>query len=265
VSVPDRRRSGFLATLWRERELFYVLLTRAIQARYRATVLGFVWTMLSPVLLLAVYSVVFSVYLRLPIDDYPVFLFSAFVPWLWFASSLQEGSQAILAGANLVARSRLQAEIRPAVAVFGALVHCLFSLPFVIAFALLSGRPLGWSLCALPVILGLQLMLTLGPTILLAAGNVYLRDIQQIIPPVMQALFFASPILYPDSVIPESVRPLMALNPWTYLARSYQRVLYDGQLPAVLDLLVLVSLAVVVHLLCEKAFRRYHDRLAEEL
>jgi len=242
-----------------------VLLRRAILARYRGAALGYLWTLLSPLLLMAVYTVVFSLYLRVPLQNYPAFLFSAFIPWLWFASSLQEGTQALLSGANLVARSRLDAEILPSVAVLSGLVHCLFSLPLVVAFALFVGRPIGLSLVALPALLALQLALTLGPAVLFATWNVYLRDIQQIIPPVLQALFFASPILYSVEVVPERLRFLLFANPWTYLARSYQRVLYEGRFPAAADLAVLTVLAIVVHLGCESAFRGYRRRLAEEL
>ncbi len=144
-------------------------------------------------------------------------------------------------------------------------VTCVLAQPLVIIVALVSGRPLGWALCALPLMLALQLVLTLGPAIVLAAGNVYLRDIQQIIPPVMQALFVASPILYPASLVPTSLQPILALNPWTYLARSYQRILYDGRWPAAIDLAVLLALAIVVSVACESAFKRYRYRLAEEL
>lgn len=261
----DESDAHILRTLWRRRELVGVLLKRAALARYRGAALGYAWTLLSPLLLMAVYTVVFSLYLRVPLEDYPAFLFSAFIPWLWFASSLQDGAQALLGGANLVARSRLDVEILPAVAVLGGLVHCVLSLPIVVAVALLAGRPLGSSLVALPLLLALQLLLTLGPAIVLATWNVYLRDIQQIIPPVMQALFFASPILYPASVVPERLRPLLHLNPWTYLARGYQRVLYEGRLPAAADLAVMAVLALVVHLACESAFRGHRRRLAEEL
>ncbi len=256
---------GILLTLWRRREVVAVLLKRTTLARYRGAALGYAWTLLSPLLLLAVYTVVFSFYMRVPLEDYPAFLFSAFVPWMWFASSFQEGTQALLGGANLIARSRLDVEILPAVAVLSGLVHCVLSLPIVIVIALLSGRPLGWSLVMLPVVLALQLLLTLGPTILLATWNVYLRDIQQIIPPVVQVLFFASPILYPASVVPERLHLLLLLNPWTYLARGYQCVLYEGRLPSTGDLLTMTGLAIVVHLLCESAFRGYRRRLAEEL
>lgn len=256
---------GILLTLWHRREVVGVLLKRTTLARYRGAALGYAWTLLSPLLLLAVYTVVFSFYMRVGLEDYPAFLFSAFVPWMWFASSLQEGTRALLDGANLVARSRLEVEILPAVAVLSGLVHCVLSLPIVIVIALLSGRPLGASLVMLPVLLALQFLLTLGPTILLATWNVYLRDIQQIIPPVVQVLFFASPILYPASVVPEGMRVLLFSNPWTYLARAYQRVLYEGRLPATVDLLVLTALAIVVHLACVYAFRGYRRRLAEEL
>ena len=184
---------------------------------------------------------------------------------MWFSSCVQEGANAILYGASLITRSRFDPELLPAVVVVGGLVHCALSLPVVAVCALAVGRPLGWSILLLPVLLLLQLLLTLGPVTVLSAWNVYYRDIQQVIPTATQALFFATPILYPSSLIPDGLRVIMNLNPWSRLAQGYQQILYDGVAPSSQDLAILTLTALVIHILCEIVFRRYRGRLAEEL
>jgi len=254
-----------LGTLVRRSSLLQILVTRSVQARYRGTLLGYFWTLLTPLLLMVVYSVVFAGYLRVNVPSYAAFLFSALMPWLWFSSALQEGTNAILYGASLITRSRFDPELLPAVAVLSGIVHCALSLPVVALFALFMGRPLGWGMLGLPVLLALQLLLTLGPVTVLSAWNVYFRDVQQVIPTTTQALFFATPILYPASVVPERFRFIVALNPWSYLARGYQRILYDGEAPLLKDLVIVALTALVIHAACEVIFARYRARLAEEL
>ena len=260
-----RLDATILGTLVRRASLLQVLVARSVQARYRGTLLGYFWTLLTPLLLMAVYSIVFGIYMRVAVPGYAVFLFSALMPWLWFSSSLQEGTNAILYGASLITRSRFDPELLPAVAVLTGIVHCALSLPIVAIFALCMGRPLGWGMLGLPVLLALQLLLTLGPVTVLAAWNVYLRDIQQAIPTTTQALFFATPILYPASVVPERLHLIVALNPWSYLARGYQRILYDGETPLFGDIAILAVTSLLLHAVCEVIFARYRARLAEEL
>ena len=254
-----------IGTLMRRAALLQILIARSVQARYRGTLLGYLWTLLGPTLLMAVYSVVFGVYMRVDVPGYAAFLFSAFMPWMFFASALQEGATAILNGTNLITRTRLDPELLPAATVLSSIVHCALSLPVVALFALGVGRPLGRSLLALPLLLSLQFLLTLGPVIVLSAWNVYLRDIQQVLPTAIQALFFATPILYPASIVPQGLRFVVTLNPWSHLARAYQRTLYEGEAPSAGDLAIIALAALGVHAVCEIIFARYRLRLAEEL
>jgi lipopolysaccharide transport system permease protein len=242
-----------------------MLVLRAVRLRYRGAVLGYAWTLMAPLLLMSVYTLVFAVYLGVDVPAYAAFLFSAFIPWTWFASSVQEGTEAMVSGAHLITRSRFDADLLPAVTVLERLVHCVLALPLVIVFAVLSGRPLGSALFALPLLLALQLLLTLGPVTVLSALNVYYRDVQHIVPTVLQVLFFITPILYQPDVIPEPLQFFAALNPWFHLSRAYQHVLYDGTWPSAGDLVVLAGTAVFVHVVCERVFARYRDRLVEEL
>src|SRR5262245_26748859 len=112
----ETRMRDFCRTLYRHRELIAVLVAKQLKLRYRGSVLGFCWTLLNPLALMIVYTLVFSVYLRVEVERYPAFLFTGLLPWIWFASSLQQGVTSILDGAPLVTRSQFPAEVLPVVA-----------------------------------------------------------------------------------------------------------------------------------------------------
>ena len=145
-------------TLYRHRELIGILVAKQLKLRYRGTVLGFVWTLLSPLLLMLVYSLVFSVYFRLDMEHYPAFLFTGLLPWLWFASSLQQGVTSILDGAGLVTRSQFPAEVLPVVTVLANTVNFLLTLPLLFAFLLAFRVQLGPPLLVLPVLIALEFL-----------------------------------------------------------------------------------------------------------
>src|SRR5215510_1611408 len=119
-------------TLYRQRELIGVLVAKQLKLRYRGTLLGFVWTLLNPLLLMLVYTLVFAVYFRIDLPSYPAFLFTGLLPWLWFASSLQQGVTSILDGTSLVTRSQFPAEILPVVTLTANTVNFLLTLPLLL-------------------------------------------------------------------------------------------------------------------------------------
>ncbi len=258
-------RRTIVGSIVRQRPILSALVGRAVKARYRGTVLGFAWTLLNPLVLMATYTAVFSIYMRLDLPNYPVFVFSGLVPWLWFSSSVQEGTQAIVFGSSLITRSRFSPEILPTVALLSSAVNFLLTLPLVIVWALAVGRPLGASLLVLPVIVALQALLSLGLVVMLSTWNVYFRDLQVIMGNLIQIAFFATPIVYPLAMVPERLRPWVRLNPWTLLAEAYQDVLYHGRMPSFSNLAAVAAVAVLLHCACELSFRRYRERLAEEL
>ena len=173
------------AELYRFRALIWTLVLRELRARYRGSLLGFLWSFLNPLLLMLVYVLVFSVYLRVPMHGYAVFLFSGLLPWLWFSSSLGHAAGVIVGSGALVKRILFPAEILPLVSVLSNMVNMLLSLPLLFAFLLVFGIRPGPTLLFLPVLLGLQLSLTAGLALALAALNVHLLDVEQILANVL--------------------------------------------------------------------------------
>jgi ABC-type polysaccharide/polyol phosphate export permease len=229
-----------LRDLWRHRALVGVLVAREVKARYRGSVLGFFWSLLNPLLMLAVYAVVFQLLLpnRSPsTSPYALFLFCGLLPWNWLSSSISDGAASLLTHGALLRKILFPAEVLPAVAVFAQGVHFLLALPVLLA-ALLAGAfgafgprvPLGWALVQVPLLLLLQAVLLLGIALFLSALTVHFRDVKDLLQTVLSVLFFATPILYTLKDLPKGrITGLLALNPLAPLFSGWHDALFYGR------------------------------------
>jgi lipopolysaccharide transport system permease protein len=251
--------------LYRYRELVGVLVAKQIKLRYRGSVLGFLWTLLNPLLLMLVYTLVFSVYLRIDMENYPAFLFSGLLPWMWLSSSLQQGVTSILDNAGLVTRSQFPTEVLPVVTLTANTVNFLFTLPLVFVFLVVFQVPLGLPLLLLPALVVLQYLLALGLVLILSAVNIYYRDLQHIIVHLLTVLQFLTPVFYPVSLVPAWLRPWALLNPFAILVCAFQDVLYFKRPPSSLPLLGLLVCACVLVSIGAAVFNRYKQTFAEAL
>src|SRR3954451_555824 len=190
--------------LFRFRGLLATLTSRELKARYRGSVLGFLWSLANPLLLLAVYTFVFSIVFK-PDDrggmtPYALFLVSGLFPWIWTSASVLEGSMSLIANSGLIRKAVFPAELLPMVSVLSNLVHFLFALPIVIA-AILTGRVLGYpvggtSIVALPAGIFLHLPMAAGLALGVAALTVHFKDVRDLLANLLTLLFFLTPILF---------------------------------------------------------------------
>ena len=259
-----------LARLGRYRGLIQSLVARELKARYRGSVLGFFWSFFNPLLLLLVYTFVFNKVLEARsehADPYALFLFCGLLPWTWFATSLTESSGVLISGGNLIKKVLFPAEILPIVSVLANMVHFLFGLPILAAFLLYYGRPLQASeLMWFPVVVIVQLVLTLAFALLLSALTVHFRDIRDILSNLLTVWFFVTPIIYPWQDAPERIKRFLNLNPFMHLAVSYQEVLFfEGPFGHLKWLLLLGLISVIFFLFGYFVFDRLRDTFAEEV
>jgi lipopolysaccharide transport system permease protein len=258
-----------LARLTRYRGLIQSLVARELKARYRGSVLGFFWSFINPLLLLLVYSFVFKYFLPRGADDLPpyeVFLFCGLLPWTWFSSSLLEASGSLISGGNLIKKVLFPAEVLPIVTVLANMVHFFFGLPILLLFILYNGMPLHLGeLAWFPVVVLVQLILTLGFALILSALTVHFRDLRDILSNLVQFWFFATPIIYRYTDNP-GVMTWLNLNPFTHLAITYQEILYfPGPVGHWYWLLVLGAISVAFFLFGYFIFDRLRDTFAEEV
>ena len=228
-----------LKDLYRHRALIGVLTARELKARYRGSVLGFFWSLLNPLLMLAVYTVVFQVIFpnrALSTRPYALFLFAGLLPWNWLAASLSDASASLPTHGALLKKVLFPAEVLPAVAVLAQGVHFLLALPVLVA-ALLAGAAgafgvpvtLGLPLVQVPALLVIEGVFLLGIGFLLAALTVHFRDVKDILGTVLSLWFFATPVLYSLKDV-KSARLLRVLswNPVAPLFAAWHDALFYG-------------------------------------
>ncbi len=258
-----------LAQLVRYRALIQSLVARELKARYRGSVLGFFWSFVNPLLLLLIYSFVFSVVLpaRSDLRPYALFLFCGLLPWTWFSSSLLESSNVLIAGGNLIKKVLFPAEVLPIVTVLANMVHFLLGLPILIIFLIYFRAPLTvGELAWFPVVVFVQLLLTLGFALVFSALTVHFRDLKDILGNIVTFWFFATPIIYRIQDMPPRFRWLFNLNPFTHLSVSYQEILFfPGDYGHWKWLLALAVASLGLFLFGYFLFDRLRDSFAEEV
>jgi lipopolysaccharide transport system permease protein len=267
-----------LAQLVRYRGLIQSLVARELKARYRGSVLGFLWSFINPLLLLSIYTFVFTVVIpnRNPIaQPFAVFMFCGILPWNWFSSSLMEASGSLVSGGNLIKKVLFPAEILPIVSVLANMVHFFFGLPILAGFLLYYHRPLhAGELAIFPLAVLVQLVLTMGFALILSALTVHFRDIRDILSNLLTFWFFATPIIYPYFIFDDPKNPghtlwqgqAIKLNPFTHLAITYQEILFfDGPVGHWPQLLLLGLLSLAFFLFGYFVFDRLRDTFAEEV
>ncbi|MGZ8867650.1 MAG: ABC transporter permease [Thermoanaerobaculia bacterium] len=262
---------GNLANLFRYRGLIQSLVARELKARYRGSVLGFFWSFINPLMLLLVYSFVFKHIMPANwkgIEHYELFLFCGLLPWTWFSASLLESSGVLISGGNLIKKVLFPAEVLPIVTVLANMVHFFFGLAILVVFLVWFRAPITpLELLWFPVAVLVQLILTLGFALILAALTVHFRDVRDIIGNLMTFWFFATPIIYPynaEGMIDKIW--LLNFNPFTHLAITYQEILFfDGPVGHWKWLLALGGASIVFFLFGYFVFDRLRDTFAEEV
>lgn len=273
-----KRVLRFPAALWSQRELWWQLSQREVQGRYRGSVLGWGWSLITPLLMLAVYTFVFSQVFQARWGDlqesgplaFAINLFAGLIVFNLFSETISQAPRLVVNNSNLVTKVVFPLEILPAVAVTTALFHAISSLVVLIGFRILNGLatintphlsllseisldlpitliwlPLTW----FPLLCG---CLALGWT--LAALGVFLRDLDQVIGVALNLLMFMSAVFYPLSALPIQWQPILSLNPLVLVIEQTRRVAVSSQAPS-LGYLIVGSVTGI--LLCEASFRSF--------
>lgn len=221
-----------LAEVWRYRELLRSLVARNLKAKYQRSALGFVWTMLNPLLMIAVLVGVFSTIIRIQIDHYWAFLISGYFAWNYLSQMLNTGTYILAEHGRLTRAVRFPAEVPVLAAVLARLFEfgVEMSLTLVALAVLLHGHvPASFAL--LPVLVVLQVLIALGLVLPLSVVSVFFRDVEHALPVVLTVLFYVTPVFYSLDHAPAWLQPLMLCNPMAGLLTLYHVTLYEGRFP----------------------------------
>lgn len=222
-----------------------------LRDRFLGSSLGSIWAVLNPALMLLLFCFVFGVIFKSRLAGnssglaYVIWLISGYGPWLAISEGLINATHSVVAQAGLVKNMAFKTEILPFSAAAVALVPLSVSLLILVVLLFLDGRPPNLAWLILPIVLLLQMAFIIGIGLVLAASNVFLRDVGQILPNVLTLALFISPIFYPLELFPTVLRPLAAWNPFYLIANGYREPIVKGQLPPVLELFVLAVMAAM--------------------
>lgn len=252
--------------LYRCRVLIESLVRREIKARYRGSLLGYLWTLLNPLLLLLVYRLIFTQFTRaVELRNYAVFLFVGILPWLWLSSSLSAGAMSIAQGGPLITRVCLPPQVLPAVTVLSNLVNFALALPVALIAAGFSGIAPSPALAVLPVVVVIALAFVYGLTLLFATLAVPFRDVQFLIQNFLTIWFFLTPIAYPLDLVPERYRLLVLANPATSILHPFQQILFEQRAPSPLALALAAGWSAIALLTAVAVFERARGELVEQI
>jgi len=251
--------------LWAYRELAYFLAWRDVKVRYKQTVLGVLWAVIQPFVTMVIFTLVFGQLAKIPTDGLPgpVFYFSALVPWTYFSATVNNAGMSLAANSGLLTKIYFPRIILPAAAAISCMVDFLISSVFLIGFFIYYKIPLGWNLLLWPVLVAVLVLLALGLGTFFAALNVKYRDIRYALPFVIQLLLFASPIIYPTSMIPERFQWLLSLNPLSGLIAAFRHLVAPHQALDWNLLLLSVAFTGVLFLAAVAYFRSTEKAMAD--
>lgn len=284
LTVAIDRQVGILPKLqelWAYRQLIRNMVARDLKARYKNSLLGYLWSLLNPLLMMLIFWIVFSVLLNNPIPMYPVFLIVALLPWNFAVTAVSGGMRAIIDNANLIKKVYFPREILPITVVLSNLVNYIFALPvMLLVMAVVQWTQLGrltfsWTFAFLPVIIMIQVIFLIGLVLLLATMAVFLRDTTHIVDILLQLWIFVTPVFFSleQIVSPTLARLLRWVNPMASIIDFYRDILY-GQptnviptpgLPALDGVFRTLLTALVVLALGSYVFHRYSGRFGEEI
>jgi lipopolysaccharide transport system permease protein len=225
-----------VAELWAYRELLYFLVWRDLKVRYKQTVVGMAWAVIQPFGTMVVFSLFFGGLAKIPSDGlpYPIFFYSALVPWMYFAAAVQSATNVMVEHQRIITKVYFPRVLLPVAAVLSGLVDFAIAGVVLVAMALYYGIVPGTAALTLPLFVLLAMLTALGVGLWLSALNVMYRDVRYVLPFLIQFWMFVSPVAYPSSLVPEPWRWLYGLNPMAGVIEAFRGVFSGAPAPAVL-------------------------------
>lgn len=254
-----------LKNLYNYRELLKSNVKKEIRGKYKGSFLGIIWSFLNPLLQVAVYAIVFPYIMRIKTDNYLQYLIIGIIPWTFFINVINQGMITVRINAGIIKKVYFPREILPISVAVSGLINFFISCVIILVFCIFGGIGISWHLVLLPLISILQFIFTLGIVFALSAINIYIKDTEYIIQFLINMLFYATPILYPTTLFPESLRWILYLNPMTEIIESYRNIFMYHQLPGANSIIYLICISILLFIIGLLIFRKLEKGFAEEV
>ncbi|MBC8331909.1 MAG: ABC transporter permease [Anaerolineae bacterium] len=269
IHIRIQRTKGWaglrLRELWAYRDLFWILAWRDVKLRYKQTALGVTWVILQPILTSGIFAVIFGVLAKLPSDDSPylLFAFAGTLPWTLFAQSLQRAGSSLVSGRELISKVYFPRLVLPIASSFSVLVDFFVGLATLGVLLLIYQTPFTWNLLALPGLVLVNLLISVGVSFWISAFSVHYRDFIYALPFLVQAWMYASPVAYSSSIVPEQWKALYALNPMVGVIEGFRWALLGQGEFSWLSFAVSLSVSIVIFISGAMVFRRIERGFAD--
>lgn len=257
--------------IWAYRGFILGSVKREFQSKYRNSMLGAAWTVLNPLAMIIVYTVIFSQVMRAKLPGvettfaYGIYLCAGLLTWGFFAEIIGRGQTVFLENANLIKKLSFPRICLPVIVILSAGLNFLISFGLFTVFLLLSGNFPGWVFLAVFPLLIIQIIFSVGLGIILGVLNVFFRDVGQFFNILLQFWFWFTPIVYPVNILPEGIRPLMNWNLMASLVNAYQVIMVNGQWPQWKTLIPLTLVGLILCILGIRLFRKRVGEMVDEL
>ncbi|MEM7049746.1 MAG: ABC transporter permease [Acidobacteriota bacterium] len=248
--------------LLRYRDLVFYLVQRDLKVRYRRSIIGFLWTMLQPLLTMLVLQVVFSAVFRFDVANFPVYALSGILFWNFFSQSVVTSMNSLRINATLLTKLPVPKAVFPVASVISGVLNLLLALPPLLLLLLVTGHPLKPALWFLPVAILLAGLFTLGAGLLLSPLAAFFSDVLELVNVVLTLMMYLTPVFYPMAIIPERYLPLVRFNPIRSVLEVFRDPIYLGKIPPLSHLGVTVIITAGALAVGIIAFRRSSDRIA---
>lgn len=251
--------------LWEYRDLLYFLTKRELQIRYKQSFFGISWALLQPLVLAFIFALVFGAFIHTPTEGLPtaVFMVAGIVPWLFFSQAVMLGANSLVLDADLISKVYFPRIAIPVAKGLSLIIDLVIAFAVVIAVGLIYGEPISSNIWLVPAFVALGLVTTFALSSLAAAVNVKYRDVQLVMPMLVQVMFFITPVLYPASKIHGDWQYLYALNPMSSVLEGIRWAIFDTTAPGPTEVAISAGAALVLLLVSLSYFQRTEHYFAD--
>lgn len=259
------KKMSIFSELYHYRELLKTNVHKEIRGKYKGSFLGVLWSFLNPLLMVIVYAIVFPYLMRMQQEHYLIYLITGIIPWNFFTTVVTSGCNCVWLNGGIIKKVYFPRSILPISVVCAALVNFLISCFIILLFVIFGGVGLSFNILWVIPIAVIQSLFSLGILFILSAINVYVRDIEYIVQFFMNLVFYATPIIYNPSLIPDRFRWILYMNPMTNFINQYRNIFYYKTSPDLFVLAIMLLLSLLVLCIGYFVFSKLEKGFAEEV
>ncbi len=247
--------------LYRYRDLVGALVSRELKVRYRRSAIGFLWTMLQPLLMMLVLQLVFSSLFRFNLPNYPVYALAGILFWNFFSQSIVSSMNSLKGNAHLLQKLPVPKAVFPIATVISGVINLGFALVPLLLMLIVTGHPIRPALAFLPIAVLLAALFTLGAGLLLSPLAVFFHDVVELVGVLLTLLMYLTPVFYPKEIVPPNLLWVVRFNPARSILEVFRDPIYQGEVPPITHLSVALGIAILALAVGAWAFRRSSDRI----